>query len=86
MGLMHKIPATWPFLRKNIFNILLALFFGAVLIELSSLYMGVNTDDGQWEQFKADHHCRLLINESGNQRLSWQCDDGEIHYRWRQQR
>jgi len=43
-------------------------------------------DEGQWEQFKIDHHCQPQVADNGDRRLSWQCDDGDIYYRWRQQR
>ena len=77
---------TLSLLRRNLSNILLGIFFGAAAVKLLSLYLSTNTDDSRWERFKAEHHCQLLVNDRGSQRLSWQCDDGEIHYRWRQQR
>jgi len=67
-------------------DVLLILLFTIVIIKLSGLYFSVNADDGNWEQFKVDHNCKLRTTETGTQRLSWECDDGEIYYRWRQQR
>jgi hypothetical protein len=67
-------------------DVLLILLFTIVIIKLCSLYFSVNTDDGNWEQFKAEHNCNLRTTETGTQRLSWECDDGKIYYRWRQQR
>jgi hypothetical protein len=67
-------------------DVLLILLFIIVIIKLTSLYFSVNTDDGNWEQFKAEHNCKLRTTETGTQRLSWECDDGKIYYRWRQQR
>lgn len=67
-------------------DLLLILLFTIVIFKLSSLYFSVNTDDGNWAQFKVQHHCKLRTTETGTQRLSWECDDGKIYYRWRQQR
>ena len=83
---LFKLKKTAVLLRQNLLNVILFLFFSILAIKLYSLYARVQTDDGQWEQFKATHHCKMLVNKKGNQRLSWQCDDGETHYRWRQQR
>ena len=71
---------------KNSKNTVLTLIFAVVILKLSSLYWSVNVDDGNWEQFKAEHKCLLLTSKTGTQRLSWQCDDGKVYYRWRQQR
>ena len=86
MDLLHRLTKTFPLLRQQLPNVLLVIFFSVAVIQLLSLYMNINADDGQWERFKTDHHCSLLVNDRGSQRLSWQCDDGEIYYRWRQQR
>ena len=74
------------FIRQKPIDVLLMLLFAIVNIKLSSLYFSVNVDDGNWEQFKSEHSCKLLTTATGTQRLSWECDDGKIYYRWRQQR
>lgn len=74
------------FISQKPFDILVVLIIAIVIIKLSSLYFSVNADDGNWEQFKSEHNCKLLTTETGTQRLSWECDDREIYYRWRQQR
>jgi hypothetical protein len=71
--------------RKPVDSLLILLFI-VVIIKLTTLYFSVSVDDGNWEQFKAEHECQLRTNESGTQRSSWKCNDGEIYYRWRQQR
>lgn len=38
-----------------------------------------------WEDFKRNHHCVSLAEERGGRVAGWRCDDGEVHYRWRQQ-
>lgn len=42
--------------------------------------------DEDWEAFKERHHCMSVGEQAGNQQGGWRCDDGEVHYRWRQQR
>jgi hypothetical protein len=74
------------YIRQKPIDVLLILIFAIVIINLSTLYFSVNVDDGNWEQFKSEHNCKLLTTETGTQRLSWECDDSEIYYRWRQQR
>jgi hypothetical protein len=73
-------------MRRKPLDLLLIAALIAAIVKLTSLYLSVNTDDGAWEQFKAEHHCKLRVSEHGTQRASWECDDGEIYYRWRQQR
>jgi hypothetical protein len=41
--------------------------------------------EGDWEEFKAKNHCVSVAQERGGRTAGWRCDDGEIHYRWRQQ-
>jgi hypothetical protein len=74
------------YIRQKPIDVLLILIFAIVIINLSTLYFSVNVDDGNWEQFKSEHNCKLLTTETGTQRLSWKCDDSKIYYRWRQQR
>ena len=73
------------FIRQKPFDVLLMLLIAIVTIKLASLYFSVNVDDGNWEQFKSEHNCKLLTTKTGTQRMSWECDD-KIYYRWRQQR
>ncbi len=74
------------FIHRKPMDVSLMLILAIVIIKLSSLYFSVNVDDGNWEQFKSEHNCKFLTTETGTQRLSWECDDSEIYYRWRQQR
>jgi len=74
------------FISQKPVDVLLMLVFAIIIIKLSSLYFSVNADDGNWEQFKSEYGCKLLTTETGTQRLSWECNDGKIYYRWRQQR
>ncbi|MDP2179686.1 hypothetical protein [Methylicorpusculum sp.] len=83
-----KLPNSFNFrkFRAKPVDILIAGIFALVIFKLWSLYASANLDEGQWEQFKQDHQCKQLVSETGIQRLSWQCDDGQVYYRWRQQR
>ena len=86
MALKQLAKKTAQFIYQNPLDVSLMLLFAIVIIKLSSLYFSVNVDDGNWEQFKSEHNCKLLTTETGTQRLSWECDDSEIYYRWLQQR
>ena len=86
MNLSQLVRKIAQFVRQKPIDVLVIALFVIVIIKLSSLYFSVNADDGNWEQFKSEHSCKLLTTETGTQRLSWECDDSEIYYRWRQQR
>ena len=86
MALKQLATKTAQLIRQNRIDFMLVILFAVVVIKIYSLYFSVNADDGNWEQFKSEHSCKLLTTETGTQRLSWECDDGEIYYRWRQQR
>ena len=86
MAIKQLAKKTTQFIRQKPLDVLLMIIFAIVVIKLSSLYFSVNVDDGNWEQFKSEHNCKLLTSKTGTQRLSWECDDSEIYYRWRQQR
>jgi surface polysaccharide O-acyltransferase-like enzyme len=86
MALKQLWGKTVQFILQKPIDVLLIFLFAIVIIKLYSLYFSVNVDDGNWEQFKSVHSCKMLTTETGTQRLSWECDDHEIYYRWRQQR
>ena len=86
MNLKQLGRKTTQYVRQKPVDVLLMLIIAIAVLKLSSLYFSVNADDGNWEQFKSEHSCKLLTTETGTRRLSWECDDSEIYYRWRQQR
>jgi len=86
MALKQLAKKSTQFIRQKPLDVSLMLLFAIAVIKLSSLYFSVNVDDGNWEQFKSEHNCKLLTTETGTQRLSWECNDGKVYYRWRQQR
>jgi hypothetical protein len=86
MALKQLARKIIQYFRRKPIDVVLIFLFVIAIMKLSSLYFSVNVDDGNWEQFKSEHSCKLLTTETGTQRLSWECDDNEIYYRWRQQR
>ncbi|MDD5267182.1 MAG: hypothetical protein PHO08_08655 [Methylococcales bacterium] len=86
MAIKQLAKKTTQFIRQKPLDVSLMLLFAIVVIKLFSLYFSVNVDDGNWEHFKSEHNCKLLTSKTGTQRLSWECDDSKIYYRWRQQR
>jgi len=42
--------------------------------------------ESDWERFRDEHHCVPVSVTDGSNRAGYQCDDGKIHYRWRQMR
>jgi hypothetical protein len=83
---MAHIKKIIQYLRNKPLDCVLILIFTLAIVKLYSLYFSVSVDDGNWEQFKIEHHCKLLKNERGTKKLSWECDDGEVYFRWMQQR
>jgi hypothetical protein len=56
---------------------------GAVVVYLLFSAQGAEED---WEQFKQSRHCQSVGRELGSNQGGWRCDDGAVHYRWRQQK
>ena len=42
--------------------------------------------ENEWATFRDQHACQPLSNTDGSNRSGYLCDDGEVHYRWRQMR
>ena len=43
-------------------------------------------DEEAWAAFRDTHHCSPLAHSDGSNRSGYLCDDGQVHYRWRQMR
>jgi hypothetical protein len=71
-------------LPKKLSDIVLYSAFALAIIILFNLYRGINEDDGNWDEFKNQHHCQLKRNGDSNIQSTWECDDGKTYYRWRQ--
>jgi len=57
----------------------------AILAESLLLFSNRRGDD-QWAQYRDAHHCVPVAVTDGSNRAGYQCDDGQVHYRWRQMR
>jgi hypothetical protein len=70
----------------TLFDYVLYGTFIVVTTVIFRLYSGVDERPGDWNAYKTEHHCELGTTERGTQRGTWVCDDGKVHYRWRQLR
>ncbi len=43
-------------------------------------------EEEEWATFRDTHHCVPVAVTDGSNRAGYKCDDGEVHYRWRQMR
>ncbi|RYU57527.1 hypothetical protein EWI61_12580 [Methylolobus aquaticus] len=41
--------------------------------------------EADWQEFAQKHHCVSVAKERIGHGSGYRCDDGEVHYRWRQQ-
>ena len=57
----------------------------AVLAEALLLMHNRQAED-DWATFRDTHHCTPVAVTDGSNRAGYQCDDGQVHYRWRQMR
>ena len=65
------------------------LAFGTLAVAgLTVIVKIVAAPEGEedWAAFKEKHHCVSVAQEQGGNGAGWRCDDGQIHYRWRQQK
>lgn len=44
------------------------------------------SQEDDWASYRDEHHCTPVAVTDGSNRAGYQCDDGQIHYRWRQMR
>lgn len=56
-----------------------------VIGEVALLAGNRSTEDG-WAAYRDAHSCKPLANIEVSNRAGYICDDGEVHYRWRQMR
>jgi len=69
----------------NINFILIGGVAFAILAEAILLANNRNGDE-DWAAFRDAHHCVPVAVTDGSNRAGYRCDDGEVHYRWRQMR
>jgi hypothetical protein len=59
---------------------------GAAFLVVVYLILSAPEGEADWEAYVRDHHCTPVGAMDGSNRGGWRCDDGKVHYRWRQQR
>ena len=59
---------------------------GAALIAVIFLILSAPEGEADWGAYVREHHCKAQSGMDGSNRPGWICDDGKVHYRWRQQR
>ena len=64
------------------------MFVGIALVILGDTFLTLyNRDqDDDWSTYRDQHHCTPVAKTDGSNRAGYQCDDGQVHYRWRQMR
>lgn len=65
--------------------VLVAAVAFAVIGDIFLLNHNRSKED-DWATFREAHHCTPLGETVGSNRAGYQCDDGQVHYRWRQMR
>lgn len=69
----------------KISHILIACVAFAVLGDVFLLSHN-RSEEEEWATYRDAHHCVPVSVTEGSSRSGYQCDDGQIHYRWRQMR
>jgi hypothetical protein len=59
---------------------------GLALVTVVYLILSAPEGEADWLAFVEKHHCQSVGAMDGSNRGGWRCDDGQIHYRWRQQK
>ena len=83
--LTEKTTITGGVKLMKIGHILLICLAAAVLGDAFLLKHNRNGED-DWAIWRDAHHCTPLMETDGSNRAGYRCDDGEVHYRWRQMR
>jgi hypothetical protein len=66
----------------------IAIFGGLAAAFATVVYLMASAPEGdaEWEAYAKENHCTPVGATDGSNRGGWKCDDGKVHYRWRQQR
>ena len=86
MNVKNKISQYFRDSPLRPLDLILILFFTLAIAKIISLNLSVEGAEGNWEKFKAENNCKLKLGEDGYEKSTWVCDDGKVHYGWRQQR
>jgi hypothetical protein len=64
------------------------MFAGVAFAVLAETFLLMSNRKGEddWAAFRDAHHCTPVAVTDGSNRAGYQCDDGQVHYRWRQMR
>ena len=64
------------------------MIMGIAVVVLGDIYLLQHnrSKEDDWEAFRNAQHCKPVGQTDGSNRAGYQCDDGQIHYRWRQMR
>lgn len=68
----------------NVYYIILAILV-LVIGDVVLLNNNRNNEDG-WAAYRDSHNCKPVASIEVSNRSGYLCDDGEVHYRWRQMR
>ena len=69
----------------KISSIIIASIAFVVLGDIFLLQHNRSKED-EWDGFREAHHCIPVSVTDGSNRAGYQCDDGQVYYRWRQMR
>lgn len=86
MNVIKKINEYFQDSPLKPLDLVLILFFTLAITKIYSLYFSVEDEEMDWETFRVKNNCKLKLDEDGYQSSTWVCDDGKVHYGWRQQR
>jgi hypothetical protein len=59
---------------------------GVAALTVGYLILSAPEGEADWQRFVKANHCKAVGAMDGSNRGGWRCDDGQIHYRWRQQK
>ena len=64
------------------------MFVGIALVVLGDTFLTMynRNQEDDWPAFRDLHHCTPVAKTDGSNRAGYRCDDGQVHYRWRQMR
>ncbi len=82
----NRIQSLFQYIRQKPIDILIYLLILAAVIKIYSLYSSSDMDNETWQRYKNEHNCHERISTEESKISSWQCDNGEVFFNWRQQR
>ncbi len=86
MGIKNKIAEFFQNSSLKPLDLILILLFSLAIGKIFSLYFSVENEEMDWESYRVENNCRLKLDEDGYESSTWVCQDGNVHYGWRQQR